>query len=783
MTCLSSICDNNFSFVIPIYTLYGMFQKQCPKFLVIIFVLFGSKNYANHIIGGVMSYECIGNNDFRITMKMYRDCYCYRNPIPCAPFDNPAVIGIYNCGNMIDCIDLNQLSVIPNGVLNINFSDTVRIDNPEFDCLIPPDVCVSEATYVFDLSDYGIQLPNNGEPYVISFQRCCRNRGINNLVQPSDAQGVTFSTTITPEAMTMCNTSPQFTTFPPSIICNDVPFEYDHSAIDMDGDSLVYYFCAPYAGGGQILTTPEVLTCEGAIPTPGCPPPFEEVQYQSPFSGASPLPGNFTIDPQTGFLRGTPTMEGRFVVGVCVDEYRNGQRLTTTRRDFQFNIAQCEPEVDSKIASDSIVAGIEFVITSCGEYEVQFTNTSEKREFIDDWLWQFDINGRLLELTSWDAVVQFPDTGVYRGTLVLNPGANLCSDTAIITVAIRPRMEAIFEPKFDNCLAFPIQFKNQSFSEQGEITRYLWDFGDGNTSTEFEPTHIYEKPGRYTVRLTVQDGNGCNKQTEQIVEYTPVPLSLIVDPIPSGECSPVSVWFRNLSRPIDTSYSIFWDFGDGNTSTEVSPVHIYEDEGSYTVSLRVESSENCVTEEEFVNMTFVKPSPKADFDYSPTNPTLNNPTVQFTDQSQDATSWLWIFANQGSSSLQNPAHTFSDTGTYRILQIATHPNGCRDTSFADIEVRPDLSYHLPNAFTPNGDGINDVYLGVGNLYGARNFEMTIWNRYGDKLFESNNPDVGWNGRVNNVGELVQPGVYLCRVRYLDDKSNKVELKSFATLIQ
>ncbi len=752
--------------------------------LIVLFsIVWNSKNYANHIIGGVMTYECIGNNDYRITMKMYRDCYCFRNPSPCARFDDPAIIGIYNCGNMVNCINLSQGNTIPGGQLNISLRDTLRVDSPTFDCLIPPDVCVSEATYVFDLSDFGITLEPNGEPYVITFQRCCRNQGINNLVQPSDAQGVTFSTTITPEALSQCNDQPTFNTFPPIIICNNFEFEYDHSASDPNGDSLVYYFCAPYDGGGQILSTPDITTCEGAIPTPGCPPPYQDVQFQAPYTGANPLPGNFTIDAQTGLLRGTPTMAGRFVVGVCVDEYRNGTILTTTRRDFQFNIENCDPEVDSRIESDSVIAGIEFVLTSCGEFEVQFINRSENRDYIDDWFWRFDIDGETLELSSWDATVLFPDTGLYTGILVLNPSSEVCSDTAFITVNLNPKLEALFDVKFDNCLAFPIQLTNNSFADGGSITSYLWDFGDGTSSTELEPTHIYEQPGRYTIRLTIGDGRGCVTSAEHVIEYFPVPLSLIVDPIPSGECSPVSVWFRNLSRPIDSTYEILWDFGDGTTSTEISPVHVYASEGNYDVALTVRSSENCVVEQEFLNFAFVKPSPEAGFDYLPKNPTLSNPMVQFTDQSVQASSWAWIFDIEGASTDQNPTHIFQDTGSYNVMQFVTHENGCRDTAIATIVIRPDLKYFLPNAFTPNGDGLNDVYVGKGNLFGARNFNFTIWNRYGDKIFETTDPAQGWNGRVGNVGDLVQPGVYLCYVSYFDDLGNKIELKSFATLIQ
>jgi gliding motility-associated-like protein len=176
-------------------------------------------------------------------------------------------------------------------------------------------------------------------------------------------------------------------------------------------------------------------------------------------------------------------------------------------------------------------------------------------------------------------------------------------------------------------------------------------------------------------------------------------------------------------------------------------------------------------------------SPEAGFDYTPERPTSFDPTVSFFDRSVDAIAWQWTLGGEGTSFIQSPTYTFQDSGLKYVQQVVFHPNGCTDTAEAVIDVIPEVTYHLPNAFTPNNDSKNDVYKGVGILTGILDFEMTIWSRWGERIFRTNDPTEGWNGRMENNGQDMPAGVYICRVSYTTPRNQEIRLEEFATLIR
>jgi hypothetical protein len=171
--------------------------------------------------------------------------------------------------------------------------------------------------------------------------------------------GATYLGFIPDTSVAVCNSSPYFNNFPPTVICVDQGLEFDHSATDPDGDSLVYGLCDPYLGADML----------NPYPAPPLPPPYGFVTFVSPYSAADPMGGNppMAINPQTGLLTVTPQTLGQFVVGVCVTEYRNGILVSEHKRDFQFNVTSCQP---------SVIASIPSVINDCSSYQVTFENNS-----------------------------------------------------------------------------------------------------------------------------------------------------------------------------------------------------------------------------------------------------------------------------------------------------------------------------------------------------------------------------------------------------------------------
>jgi gliding motility-associated-like protein len=731
---------------------------------------------ARHIIGGDITYVCLGNDGpntkrYRFTMKIYRDCDGNG-----AQLDNAAEIAIYRGSYTSNSFYQN---------FNTPLLSSVRLipDTPQ--CVQNvPDVCVQEGIYEFERS-----LPiSTNQSYFIVYQRCCRNQSITNIVNPGDI-GATYMVEITPEAQTLCNNSPVFKNFPPIIICNNFPLEFDHSALDSDGDLLVYSFCSPFAGGGPIVQQPDLFSCFGAKPTPPCAPPFDNVPFAVPtYTPGNPMGGSpqITINPVTGFISGTPHLLGQFVVGVCVQEYRNGQLLSTVKREFQFNVTNCTPNVFASISTDSITVPSpkQFVVKSCGEYDVFFENLSGLRSKIDYFRWEFNINGvPIVDTDNWSTAVTFPDTGTYHGKLSLNPG-NPCGDSAFITVRVFPEVKADFTFDYDTCVAGPVVFTDHS-SGEGIVSQWKWNFGiPGTGSTEQNPTFLYPFPGNHPVNLRATDGNQCSDDTTQIVQWYPVPPLIIVEPSSYLGCAPATIIFNNLSTPIDSTYDIVWDFGDGrDTSGVISPGHLYTEEGVYDVRVAITSPIGCFIADSFQNLIRVKPSPVAAFDHDPDSLLSNfNRTVRFIDQSTGANRWNWQLGRFETTTEQNPVYTFPDTGIVTVRLIVTHPEGCRDSVSKVLDIRPEVRWFMPNAFTPNGDSANDGFLGKGSLEGVDDFRMTIWNRWGELVFETSDPSAAWNGRQRNTGGMSPAGVYVYLVKFTGPRGEPFEFKGFATLI-
>jgi len=260
------------------------------------------------------------------------------------------------------------------------------------------------------------------------------------------------------------------------------------------------------------------------------------------------------------------------------------------------------------------------------------------------------------------------------------------------------------------CASLTVNFTDQS---TGEIDSWSWDFGDGGTSTEQNPSHTYTQAGIYTVKLTVTGPGGSDTETK--VDYITVssaPTASFTGSPTSGN-APLTVNFTDQSTGNPTSWS--WDFGDGGTSTEQNPSHTYNDPGTYTVKLTVSNSCGSDTETKVDYITVSGNAPVADFVGSPTSGTAPL-TVDFTDQSTgDPTSWLWDFGDGGTSTEQNPTHTYNDTGTYTVKLTVTNDYG------SDTETKVDYI----TVTEPGGNVIGEVGKIVRNQTGDGNDWYTV----------------------------------------------------------
>ena len=737
------------------------------------FLLFVSvPAFSKHIIGGVFSYVCNGGGNYTFTLKMYRDC---SDPTG-ANFDNNAPFSIYKQEANGTYTLQTTIFRSPQVIENLD-----PADNP---CAtIPPNVCVQEGIYTFDYQFTDWPSTSN---YHISYQRCCRNATISNIVTP-DQVGATFTVDLTPASQALCNNSPVFNNFPPIVICVNEPLVFDHSATDAEGDQLVYEFCSPLIGGGQ-GGGGGGGGCNSVSPNPACPPPYTTATFVNPpYSPLNPMGGSpqITINPLTGVLSGTPNMQGQYVVAVCVKEYRNGQLLSVIRRDFQFNVAVCQQLVNADVDAPGLTAvGADYFLNTCYNLDIPFQNLSTNNSFVDSVQWEFDINGTTDIYHSWDAIVNFPAAGQYEGRLVLNPGS-LCNDTANIFVEIYPDIVASFDYDYDTCFAGPVSFFDQSaILGAGQIAKWQWQLEPSLIdSIQRNPVHVYDTPGTTFVNLEVEDAHGCKDDTTRAVVYQPVPAIILVKPNDTISCAPAMVFFNNQSSPIDANYDIQWDFGDGQRGTDISPTHAYLDTGAFDVRLEITSPIGCYTDTTFSQLVRILSPPVANFSFDPAYPDNFNPVVHFTDESTDAKYWDWYVDGQLVAQIPDFSYTFPDTGRHEVRLIVVHPEKCLDTLVQYLDVTPKVTYFMPNAFTPNHDSVNDQFVGTGVTRGVTEFKMTIWDRYGRMIFETEDINEPWNGQVDNAGKQALEGVYVCVVSFTGPRGEPFNYRGYATLVR
>ncbi len=709
--------------------------------------VFATESNAAHLVGGELSYECVALNQYRITLTIYRDCNC----VSCADFDSQANITIYN--NTTGLIASN-LSVPMGARSNI----PVVISNP---CLtVPPNVCTEQAVY-----QTIVNLPGNGfDGFTVTHQRCCRNNTISNIIN-SGSSGTTYTVEIPPNTSGVCNNSPVFNNKPPVALCVNDALTFDYSATDVDGDSLYYELCDPLLGGST--TSPVV--------NPAAAPPYSPITWSTGFSTSNPIPGapGFSIDPNTGILTGTPTLTGQFVFSVCVSEFRAGVLLNTSTRDYQFNVVNCGA-IAKAVINDQL--------DTCVGLDVVFGHNSTLSNTV---FWDFGDTTSTADTSSLQTPsYTYPDTGVYRVMLIVNPGTS-CTDTVFHTYRVFYPVNAIVPSVPPQC----VDGNSFNFNANGAFgphSEFFWEFGPmavPSTSTDKDPTGIvFQDSGHFPVRLTITQF-GCSDSdigNDTVIVY-PRPEVHFILPDSVG-CAPYEVQFIDSSLAW-TSLNYEWDFGDGTTSNQQNPFHTYEIPGSYDVTLTIYTTDGCIDTLSLTKTDAIQvnPSPEASMRVNPSSVSEYEPFISIRNTSSGFTSFE-IHAGDGTVYTENNevVHEYTDTGNYIIETIVFNDFGCTDTARKTIRIEPESELHLPNAFTP-GMSNNNVFLpGVRR---ALKYEFIVYDRWGKVLFRTTNPNQGWDGTAMGTNNVVPTGVYVYVIKMLDADKNDRIVRGNITLIR
>lgn len=696
--------------------------------------MFSTRLEATHIIGGEIYYDCLGNNQFRVVLKLYRDCLLGE-----APFDDPAIVAVYDSqGNLYRIIEMDfpGASLVPQGSINPCYQDETNL-------------CVEEAIY-----EEIVTFPEIAGGYNLVYQRCCRNQSILNIFDPGDT-GSTYMINIPETAFTACNSSPRFNIFPPIILCINDPLQFDHSATDPDGDSLVYSFCDPFEGASP----------EQPAPNPPDPPPYNFVNFIPPFSSNNPLPSNpqANVAQETGLLTGFPSQIGQYVVAICVSEYRDGVLLSVNKRDFQFNVINCSGTATAGFDAPTATIELDGSVF-CNGLQVNFIDESENALFFD---WDFGVEDLETDVSSaQNPVYIYPDTGRYEVTLIINPGYS-CADTAYLNVAVYAELIAQIGDQGAGCIL------DNSFSlfAEGEFENnadFFWEFpGPASIVSSdliFPPPVSYSEAGEFPVYLSINTTHCSINDTIQLTVYPELAIDLDIDD--ADVCVPATISFRNNAE--GTPGAIYsWTFGNGDVSNLLEPSSYYDTPGLYDITLTVENVIGCVgvVSEEFENYILIRPRPFAEIDATPMETDVLNPLVTIYDLSTEQIS-SWIEPTFGDQVFQNAVeYTYPDSGNYIARVIALNDQGCYDTAFVDIRINPIFNIYVPNAFTPNGDDLNEYFTLKGE--GFKEFNMAIFDRWGDEIFTSSDLEIPWDGTANSGSRISPAGVYNYRFWVVD----------------
>ena len=358
-------------------------------------------------------------------------------------------------------------------------------------------------------------------------------------------------------------------------------------------------------------------------------------------------------------------------------------------------------------------------------------STASAGSSIEKYEWDWESNG-VYDRQGSSVGYTFPTKGVRTVTLRVTDSVGTTSLDTLTVNIINLVPNADFNLSTTQTTIYEnVTFVDQSTDYDGEIDYWWWDFGDDAISNDRNPVHRYSRRGTYNISLTVWDDNGAIDTTHRIIEILNVDPKADFQIIPSMTKIEKQVSFTDKSTdPEGYPMEYLWDFGDGVTSTEKDPKHVYSLPGNMTVTLTVTDDRGAQSTVQKYIIIVPNVPPEADFSYSPENQ-LNNHDVVFKDLSEDEdgyiNAWSWSFGDGVTSNLKDPIHKFPAGGNYSVQLTVTDENGDIDKVVQTVSIVQtyDLTIHVQDLF---GSSITDAEVKV---YGEKDwYKAGTTNEYG-----------------------------------------------------
>lgn len=457
------------------------------RYLVTLTVLFSTMvGWSTHIVGGDIYYKHVGTNRYEITVKVYFDCL--NGSAQAIQSDNVIYVGQYDARtNRFE----KKYTFFRTGPRRLNNGLVYACASAQTNACV--DEYVYRQTITVNPGFFG---------KILAFQRCCRNNTIINIFD-SGGTGATYWVKIPGSQQTAIpNNSAVFQQLPPNYVCVNAPFQFDHSAVDPDGDSLVYKLYQPFEGANRDDPRPDIPSN----------PPYSNVHWRTGYSTTRQMNSDpvFKVNSTTGEVNAYPTKLGQFVVGIKVMEFRDGRLIGETMRDYQINVVTCNFLLisDFEVVNASIADNNTFICTD----SVQFDNKSKKAV---SYFWRFGDPTRTDDTSTLaEPHWIYPGDGDYKVTLIAYNA--VCVDSIHLTVSIRSNIQVDLGPDEIFCHNVDKLLDAENYT----ASDWVWNVG------RFGPTLRAEEPGLY--KVTVSYGR-CAGEDSILLSVDSVPFSMTKD--------------------------------------------------------------------------------------------------------------------------------------------------------------------------------------------------------------------------------------------------------------
>lgn len=372
-----------------------------------------------------------------------------------------------------------------------------------------------------------------------------------------------------------------------------------------------------------------------------------------------------------------------------------------------------------------------------------------------------------------------PGSGSNAGTISITPTLNGCTgSTATFTITVDSPPLANAGNDVTMCVNAPGTYQIGQAPVAG--VTYSWSPATGlNNAAIANPTFDGSVAGVTNYTLTASVG-ACSTTDNVTVTIFALPVVTFNSNITTG-CNPQEITFNNTSA---NSVNCSWYFeGIGTDNTCGPVVQNYTSDGVFDVSLTVTDLNGCVNTSLVNDMITIFPQPDASFNATPTEVLIYNPLVNTDNNSSNAIGYSWDFGDGFTSNAFNPSHTYPDRAASYTITLYAMNGICIDSAKTTVEVKEELTWYIPNTFTPDGDEMNNVFLPIFNdAFDKQSYTMLIFDRWGEILFETHNTDFGWDGTYN--GQLCKEGTYTWKIVIKQKvKDYRIDLHGHVTILR